>query len=39
MTVFAAEQQFRGDPDILPSLQARLACRNGMATTTAAPAR
>src|SRR5260370_1867331 len=35
MTVFAAEQQFRGDPNILPSLQARLACRHGMAATTA----
>jgi len=35
MTVLAAEQRFRGDPDVLPSLQARLACRAGMATTTA----
>ena len=35
MTVLAAEQQFRGDKDVLPSLQARLACRAGMATTTA----
>jgi len=35
MTVLAAEQRFRGDTDALPSLQARLACRAGMATTTA----
>jgi uncharacterized protein YcsI (UPF0317 family) len=35
MTVLAAEQQFRGDGDALPSVQARLACRAGMATTTA----
>jgi len=35
MTVLAAEQQFRGDSPVLPSLQARLACRAGMATTTA----
>ena len=35
MTVLAAEQQFSGDKDPLPSLQARLACRAGMATTTA----
>src|SRR5262245_66252354 len=34
MTVFAAEQQTR-DGAILPSLQARLDCRAGMATTTA----
>src|SRR6202007_1967797 len=35
MTVLAAEQHFRGDEAALPSLQARLACRAGMATTTA----
>src|SRR5919198_1668290 len=35
MTVLAATQPFHADRDILPSLQARLACRNGMATTTA----
>ena len=35
MTVLAAEQHFRGDETALPSLQARLACRAGMATTTA----
>src|SRR5229473_812767 len=35
MTVLTAEQHFRGDQAALPSLQARLACRAGMATTTA----
>src|ERR1700724_2359965 len=35
MTILAAEQRFRSDNDPLPSLQARLACRAGMATTTA----
>ena len=35
MTVLAGEQEFRGDKAPLPSLQARLACRAGMATTTA----
>ncbi len=35
MTVIAAEQQFRGEEKMLPSLQARLACRAGMAATTA----
>jgi uncharacterized protein YcsI (UPF0317 family) len=35
MAVFAAEQQFRGEDPMLPSRQARLACRSGMATTTA----
>src|SRR3979490_1563079 len=35
MTVLAAEQRFHGDKDHLPSLQARLACRAGMVTTTA----
>ena len=35
MTVLAAEQRVRGDTDILPSLQARLACREGMASSTA----
>src|SRR5258705_2063567 len=35
MTVLAAEQRFDGDKAALPSLQARLACRAGMATTTA----
>ena len=34
MTVFAAPQQIHGEEDMLPSLEARLACRNGMATTT-----
>ena len=34
MTVFAAEQKFL-DGNVLPSLQARLACRGGMALTTA----
>jgi uncharacterized protein YcsI (UPF0317 family) len=32
MTVFAAQQ---GEENMLPSLEARLACRNGMASTTA----
>ncbi len=32
MTVFAAQQS---EQDMLPSLEARLACRNGMASTTA----
>src|ERR1700687_618393 len=35
MTVLAPEQEFRGDKAALPSLQARLAYRAGMATTTA----
>ena len=35
MAVLAAQEQLRGDKDTLPSLQARLACRAGMATTTA----
>ena len=35
MTVLTAEQRFIGDKDQVPSLQARLACRAGMATTTA----
>src|SRR4030088_2329772 len=35
MTVLAGDQEFRGDKAPLPSLQARLACRAGMATTTA----
>ena len=35
MTVLASGQEFRGDKPALPSLQARLACRAGMATTTA----
>ena len=35
MTVFAAEQQLNGEDDILPSVQARRACRAGMASTTA----
>src|SRR5258708_11619506 len=35
MTVFAPVQEFRGDEAALASLQARLACRAGMATTTA----
>ena len=35
MTVLVAEQGLRGDKDALPSLQARLACRAGMATSTA----
>src|SRR5258708_5324680 len=34
MTVLAAER-FRGDQDVLPSVEARLACRNGMASSTA----
>jgi uncharacterized protein YcsI (UPF0317 family) len=34
MTVLAAEQRFSGEP-LLPSHQARLACRNGMASSTA----
>ena len=29
------EQGVYGEPEMLPSLQARLACRAGMATTTA----
>src|SRR6202049_4674525 len=29
------EQGGQGEPEMLPSLQARLACRAGMATTTA----
>src|SRR5216683_341413 len=35
MTVLAAEQRFDGDKEALPSLQARLACRAGMAASTA----
>src|SRR3979490_573434 len=35
MTVLAAEQRFHGDKDQLRSVQARLACGAGMATTTA----
>jgi uncharacterized protein YcsI (UPF0317 family) len=38
MTVFAAKQnssQTSGEENMLPSLEARLACRNGMASTTA----
>src|ERR1700741_3834534 len=35
MTVLAAEQIFRGNEAMLPSHQARLDCRNGMAATTA----
>jgi uncharacterized protein YcsI (UPF0317 family) len=35
MTVFAAEQQLRGEERMLPSLKARRACRAGMACTTA----
>jgi uncharacterized protein YcsI (UPF0317 family) len=35
MTVLTAAQPFRGGEDMLPSLEARLACRNGMASTTA----
>src|SRR3977135_3537361 len=35
MTVLAAEQRFNADERVLPSLQARLDCRAGMATTTA----
>ncbi len=35
MSVLASGQEFRGDKAGLPSLQARLACRAGMATTTA----
>ena len=35
MTVLVAEQGLRGDKDALPSLRARLACRAGMATSTA----
>src|ERR1700738_1558045 len=35
MTVLVAEQGLRGDKEALPSLQARLACRAGMATSTA----
>ncbi|NVN84483.1 MAG: putative hydro-lyase [Rhodopseudomonas sp.] len=35
MTVFAAEQQFRGVETALPSYQARLACRAGDAENTA----
>jgi uncharacterized protein YcsI (UPF0317 family) len=35
MTVLAAEQAFRSKESVLPSQQARLDCRNGMAATTA----
>jgi len=35
MTILAAGQQFQQEKDLLPSRQARLACRAGMASTTA----
>src|SRR4249920_899431 len=35
MTILAAGQSLREDQDSLPSRQARLACRAGMATSTA----
>jgi uncharacterized protein YcsI (UPF0317 family) len=35
MTVLTAEQKFRGNEAMLPSQQARLDCRNGMAASTA----
>src|SRR6202795_4139473 len=35
MTVLTAKQQFRGEKEALPSHQARLACRAGMAASTA----
>src|SRR5262249_38115816 len=35
MTVFAAQQQIHDEENMLPSFEARLACRNGMASTTA----
>ena len=35
MTISAAVQSFREDEDLLPSRQARIACRTGMAGSTA----
>ena len=35
MTLFGTSQQFEAERDTLASRQARLACRTGMATTTA----
>ncbi|MGE5157875.1 MAG: putative hydro-lyase [Gemmatimonas sp.] len=35
MTAFVAGQQLHGEEEMLPSRQARLACRAGMASTTA----